>query len=134
MCGGASMEEVRARAVTALETACRAAPDNGRPVVAVTHGGVLGQVRGRSSSYLVSAGPLGYGSAGWSSHQPHCPWSLTHGGGARPAAAARHPMRASARRGAEPPTCVPPGWPESRDWAPCFRLGIPNRGLSLTDY
>lgn len=41
---GESMEEVRLRAVTAVEDAAAATPDNGQPVIAVTHGGVLGQL------------------------------------------------------------------------------------------
>ncbi|CAE8598350.1 unnamed protein product, partial [Polarella glacialis] len=40
--GGESMELVRLRAVACLEEACVAA--QGGPVVAVTHGGVLGQL------------------------------------------------------------------------------------------
>lgn len=42
--GGESMDAVRLRAVAGMEAAVRTAPDNGRPVIAVTHGGVLGQL------------------------------------------------------------------------------------------
>mmetsp|Transcript_20461 Transcript_20461/g.57218 ORF Transcript_20461/g.57218 Transcript_20461/m.57218 type:complete len:275 (-) Transcript_20461:239-1063(-) len=42
--GGESMREVRARAVAALEEACREAQAEGMLVIAVTHGGVLGQL------------------------------------------------------------------------------------------
>ena len=42
--GGECMDTVRARAVAGMEAAVLAAPDNGRPVIAVTHGGVLGQL------------------------------------------------------------------------------------------
>jgi len=42
--GGESMDEVLLRAVASMEAAVSASPDNGVPVIAVTHGGVLGQL------------------------------------------------------------------------------------------
>lgn len=41
---GESMDAVRQRAVAFLEEACRESVTSGRPVIAVTHGGVLGQL------------------------------------------------------------------------------------------